>query len=140
MIKILLIEDNPGDARLTEEALKETGLEFHLVVQSNGEKALEYLKKNSQPEVHDLPSFILLDLNLPRIDGREVLKQIKQNPLIKKIPVIILTTSDDKTDILTSYEYHANCYLKKPINLEEFNTVVQTLKNFWFDHATLPAL
>jgi chemotaxis family two-component system response regulator Rcp1 len=136
---ILLVEDNPGDIRLAQEAFKESKIHNNLHVVGDGEEALAYLRKEGKYEKATRPDLILLDLNLPRKDGREVLREIKNDPALKRIPVAVLTTSSAEEDILKSYDLHANCYITKPIDLNQFITVVQSFENFWFTIVTLPA-
>jgi len=137
-IEILLVEDNPGDIRLTVEALKESKVSNRLHVARDGEEALDFLY--SRGSFHDVPrpDVILLDLNLPRKDGREVLKEIKDDPDLKRIPVAIMTISNAEEDILKSYNLHANCYIQKPIDMDQFVKVVKSIENFWFTIVTLP--
>lgn len=137
-VQILLVEDNPGDVRLTIEALNEAKVRNDLFVVSDGVEALQFLR--GEPPFTDVvrPDVILLDLNLPRKDGREVLAEIKADPALKRIPVVILTTSQDEQDILKSYDLHANCYITKPVDLTQFITVVQSIEDFWFSIVRLP--
>jgi len=137
-VEILLVEDNPGDARLTLEALKNSKLKNNLNVVHDGEEALEYLRKQGDFAHAKRPDLILLDLNLPKKDGREVLVEIKNDPEFKSIPVAVLTSSDDQEDVIKAYESHANCYIKKPVNLNEFMKVVEQVENFWFQIVILP--
>jgi chemotaxis family two-component system response regulator Rcp1 len=133
-IEILLVEDNPGDVRLTVEGLKEGKVHNRLQVARDGVEAMEYLHDpaNSRPDL------ILLDLNLPRKDGREVLLEIKSDPRLKTIPIVVLTTSRAEQDVLRSYELQANCYITKPVDLEQFMTVVRSIEDFWLTIVTLP--
>jgi len=137
-IEILLVEDNPGDADLAREALETSKLYNSLHVVGDGEEAMAFL--NSQGEYADAPhpDLILLDLNLPRKDGREVLEEIKADENLRRIPVVVLTTSTDEQDVLKSYNLHANCYISKPIDLEQFTQVVQSIQDFWFSIVVLP--
>lgn len=137
-IEILLVEDNPGDVRLTVEALRESKITNNLSVASNGEEALHFLLQTGRYAGAPRPDVILLDLNLPRKNGHEVLEEIKLEPDLKRIPVVILTTSNADQDILRSYNLHANCYITKPVDLEQFMTVVRSIENFWFSIVTLP--
>jgi len=137
-VHILIIEDNPGDVRLTREAFEETGMKFELHVAHDGEAGLQFLRSQEPYVTAPRPCMVLLDLNLPRVDGREVLRQIKSDPQLCTIPVIILTTSSDRRDVLYTYEFHANCYLRKPLDLEEFTRTIHALKDFWFNRVTLP--
>ncbi len=137
-IRILLVEDNPGDVRLTKEALKESKLINDLVVVGDGVEAMNYLKKGGSHAFTDLPDLILLDLNLPKKDGREVLAEIKADENLKKIPVVVLTISKSEEDILKSYNLHANCYITKPIDFGQFIKVVRSIEDFWFTIVKLP--
>ncbi len=133
-IEILLVEDNPGDVRLTIEALRESKVRNNLQVASDGVQALDRLRTAGAIR----PDLILLDLNLPKKDGREVLGEIKADPTLKTIPVVILTTSSAEQDVLKSYELQANCYITKPVDLEQFITVVKSIEDFWLTIVTLP--
>lgn len=133
-IEILLVEDNPADVRLTQEALREGKVKNNLSVARDGEEALAFLRREGQAR----PDLILLDLNLPRRDGREVLKEIKADPELRRIPVVVLTTSSAEVDILKSYELHANCYITKPVDLDQFITVVKSIDDFWLTIVKLP--
>lgn len=137
-VEILLIEDNPGDVRLTIEALKESKIINNLQVVEDGIEALSYLKKEGIYKDKPRPDLIILDLNLPKKDGREVLAEIKSNDIFKQIPIVILTTSEAEEDIIKSYELHANCYITKPVNMEQFIKVVKSVSNFWFSMVKLP--
>ena len=137
-IEILLIEDNPSDIRLTQEALKESKLKNILHVVEDGEEALAYLYQHPPYGQAPKPDLILLDLNLPNLDGREVLGQIKQDPALNHIPVVVLTTSDAVEDIMKSYQLYANCYITKPIDLEQFVKVVNAIEDFWLTIVKLP--
>ena len=137
-IEILLVEDSPGDVRLTEEAMIDSRVKNKLNVVMDGEEAMRYLKREGEYSEANTPDLILLDLNLPRKDGREVLKEIKQDPELKRIPVVILTTSRSEQDILKTYESHANCYISKPVDLEEFLRVVRSINDFWLSIVKLP--
>ena len=137
-INILLIEDNPGDIRLTKEVLKEGKIRNTLSVITDGEEALLFLKKIGQYRDIILPDIILLDLNLPKKDGREVLAEIKADPGLLRIPVIVLTTSSAEKDILSMYGHHANCYITKPVNFDQFIDVVRSIENFWLSIVELP--
>jgi chemotaxis family two-component system response regulator Rcp1 len=137
-IDILLVEDNPGDIRLTQEAFKDGKINNKLNVVMDGEEALLYLKKTGQYAEATTPDIILLDLNLPKKDGREVLAEIKDDPNIKCIPVIILTTSAAQSDILNTYSNHANCYIMKPVDFNQFITVIRTIEDFWLSIVKLP--
>ena len=137
-IKILLVEDNPGDVRLTLEAFKEGKVNNEINVVTDGVEALTYLRKEGQYADVQLPDVILLDLNLPKKDGYEVLAEIKQDPDLKRIPIVILTTSEAERDILQTYYMHANCYITKPVDLDQFITVVKSIETFWLNVVKLP--
>ena len=138
-IEILLVEDNAADVRLTEEALKEGKVRNNLHVARDGMEALEFLRRQGKFKDATRPDLILLDLNLPRRDGREVLADIKNDPELKLIPVVVLTTSSAEADILKSYKLHANCYITKPVDLEQFVNVVRSIDDFWLTVVRLPA-
>lgn len=137
-INILLVEDNPGDIRLTEEVLKEGKIKNILHVVMDGEEALSYLRKKDKYANVMLPDLILLDLNLPKKDGREVLAEIKADPKLMCIPVIVLTTSAAEQDIVNMYSHHANCYITKPVDFNQFIDVIKSIENFWFSIVKLP--
>jgi CheY-like chemotaxis protein len=137
-VEILLVEDNPGDVRLTREALKEAKMINHLTVLKDGVEALAFLRREGQYAKAARPHLILLDLNLPKKDGREVLAEIKADDQLKRIPVVILTTSQDQQDVLKTYDLHANCYVIKPVDLEQFMTVVKSIEDFWLGIVVLP--
>lgn len=137
-IEILLVEDNPGDIRLTQEALKDSKLHNNLSVVKDGVEALAFLRCEGQYTEAPRPDIILLDLNLPRKDGREVLEEIKSDDTLKRIPVVVLTTSDDDMDIIATYNLHANCYITKPVDLQQFVRIVKSIENFWFSIVKLP--
>jgi two-component system, chemotaxis family, response regulator Rcp1 len=137
-IEVLLVEDSPGDVRLTREAFKDAKVHIHLHVASDGAEAMAFLKREGGYVNVPRPDLILLDLNLPKKDGREVLAEIKESPTLKSIPVVILTTSSSETDILRSYRLHANCYITKPVSLDGFLQVVQSIDNFWLSVVKLP--
>jgi CheY-like chemotaxis protein len=137
-IDILLVEDSPGDVRLTREAFRETNGAVTMHVASDGVEAMAFLKQEGPYANAPRPDFVLLDLNLPRMDGREVLVHIKEDPLLSSIPVIILTTSDADADVLKSYELNANAYLKKPVTLEAFESLVRSINDFWLTKVMLP--
>lgn len=139
MVQILLVEDDPGDVELIMEGLKESKIAINFKVIEDGVKALQYLHKEQPYQNCSLPDLILLDLNLPKMDGREVLKEIKGDPFLRQIPVVILTTSDAETDIVKSYTLGANCYITKPISLDGFIEVVQTIEGFWLTVVKLPS-
>ena len=138
-IEILLVEDNPGDVLLTEEAFSEAKIWNNLHVAQDGEEALAYLNREAGFEKSVRPDLILLDLNLPKIDGREVLDKIKSSESLKRIPVVVLTSSEAEQDIIKTYDLHANSYVVKPIDLEQFVRVVNAVESFWFSVVTLPA-
>ena len=138
LIDILLVEDNEGDVRLTQEVLKDSKVRNKLTVATNGEEALQCLRKQGKFKDCVRPDLILLDLNLPVKDGREVLAQIKVDDNLKRIPVVILTTSKAEEDILRTYNLHANCYVNKPVDLDQFVKVVQSLEDFWLAIVKLP--
>lgn len=137
-VEILLVEDNPADVRLTKEALQEEKLHNNLSVVSDGAEALEFLRKKGKYAKATTPDLILLDLNLPKMDGREVLKEIKSDEELKSIPVVILTVSKAEEDVLKTYKLHANCYISKPIDLNQFSRVVKSIKEFWLTIVKLP--
>ena len=137
-IEILLVEDNPGDVRLTKEALKEGKVYSNLHTVKDGVEAMEYLRREGKYSSVPRPDIILLDLNLPRKDGREVLEEIKSDEKLKRIPVVVLTTSKAEEDVLRTYNLHANCYVTKPVDLEKFMVVVKTIDVFWLTVVTLP--
>lgn len=137
-IEILLVEDNPGDVRLIEEALKEGRIHNKLHVVSDGVEAMDFLKRKGRFAGAPIPDLILLDLNLPRKDGREVLKELKSDPVLKVIPVVVLTTSKSDEDVLRSYALHANCYITKPVDLYQFFDVIRSIEDFWLSIVKLP--
>jgi chemotaxis family two-component system response regulator Rcp1 len=137
-LEVLLVEDSLGDVRLTQEAFRDAGTHINLHVATDGVAAMAFLTRQGVHSQAPRPDFILLDLNLPKMDGREVLAHIKEDPDLKTIPTIILTTSDAEVDIMKSYQLQANCYLNKPVQLEEFEAVVKTINEFWLTMAKLP--
>jgi CheY-like chemotaxis protein len=137
-VEILLVEDNPGDVRLTQEIFKEGKVRNQLSIAWNGEEALAFLHNEGRFAGASRPDIIVLDLNLPRKDGREVLAEIKSDPDLKRIPVVILTTSQAESDLLQSYNLHANCYIVKPVDLDHFVEVVKTIEGFWLQIVKLP--
>lgn len=139
-VNILLIEDNPGDVRLTKEAFKEAGIEVNLQVAMDGLEAMEKLRKNPPHEDHNVPDLILLDLNLPKLDGREVLEKIKSDATLRTIPVVILSTSNAEQDILNSYQLHVNCYLNKPVDFDSFFDMIKRIEEFWLQTVILPSV
>jgi two-component system, chemotaxis family, response regulator Rcp1 len=138
-VEILLVEDNPGDVRLTIEALKEGKLLNHVSVAEDGVEALAFLHQEGDYADRPRPDLILLDLNLPKKDGREVLAEIKEDPHLRHIPVVVLTTSVAEHDVLKSYDLHANCYINKPVDLEQFIEIVRSVGDFWFSVVILPS-
>lgn len=137
-IEILLVEDNPGDVRLTIEALKDGKVRNRLHVAKDGVEALAYLRQEGSYAGSPRPDVILLDLNLPKKDGREVLEEIKADEHLRRIPVVVLTTSSSEQDILRTYDLHANCYITKPVDLEQFIDVVRGIEDFWLTVVKLP--
>lgn len=137
-VEILLVEDNPGDVRLTREALKDTKLHNNLSIVNDGVEAMAFLRREGPYADAPRPDLILLDLNLPRKDGREVLEEIKSDDDLKRIPVVVLTTSSNDKDIVESYNLHANCYISKPADLGQFLTIVKSIHRFWFSIVKLP--
>jgi chemotaxis family two-component system response regulator Rcp1 len=137
-VEILLVEDNPGDVQLMMEALEDAKVNNRVVHVEDGEIAIQTLLKGKEKQPPDLPDLVLLDLNLPRVHGKEVLKFIKDDHVLKSIPVVILTSSQAEEDIAKSYEYHANCYIIKPIDLDRFMKVVNTIDDFWLSVVKLP--
>jgi len=137
-IDILLVEDNPGDARLTREALSMSKVRNTLHRVADGEEAMRFLRRQGSFATAPTPDLVLLDLNLPRRDGREVLEDIKSDPALRHIPVVILTSSQADEDIIRSYQLHANCFITKPVDLEQLTKVVQGIEQFWFTLVKLP--
>ncbi|MBC7565515.1 MAG: response regulator [Pedobacter sp.] len=137
-IDILLVEDNEGDIVLTMEALEDARILNKVSVKRDGAEALDFLFNLAEHNPNELPDLILLDINLPKIDGKEVLSQIKTHPVLKKIPVVMLTTSSSEGDILESYNKHANCYIIKPVDLNKFFNIVKAIENFWVTIVKLP--
>jgi CheY-like chemotaxis protein len=137
-VELLLVEDSPGDVRLTIEALKEGRVINNLTVVQDGEEAIAVLRQQGKYADAPRPDLILLDLNLPRKGGLEVLAEIKEDPDLKQIPVVVLTTSQAEQDILRTYQLHANCYIVKPVDLNQFMNVVQAIKSFWLALVMLP--
>ena len=136
--QVLLVEDSPGDVRLTQEAFRYAGDPVNLHVASDGVEAMSFLRREGILRDAPQPDFILLDLNLPKMDGRQVLSEIKNDPALKSIPTIILTTSDAEADIVKSYQLQANCYLSKPVQLDEFENLVKSINDFWLVKSKLP--
>jgi chemotaxis family two-component system response regulator Rcp1 len=137
-VEVLLVEDNSGDVRLTLEAMKEGKVINNLSIASDGVEAMAFLRKEGRHKDAARPDIILLDLNLPKKDGREVLAEIKADPSLRLIPVVVLTTSQAEEDILRTYNLHANCYVTKPVDLEQFINVVKSINDFWFSVVKLP--
>jgi len=137
-VEILLVEDNPGDVRLTLEAMKENKVYINMHVVEDGERAMAFLRQQGQYADVPRPDLILLDLNLPKKDGRQVLAEIKSDPGLKRIPVVILTTSAAEEDIFRTYDLHANCYVTKPVDLDQFIKVVRSIEEFWLSIVKLP--
>jgi CheY-like chemotaxis protein len=137
-IEILMVEDNPGDVRLTREALKGGKVWNRLTVVEDGVAAMDYLRRLPPYEAAPRPDMVLLDLNLPKKDGRQVLEEIKSDPSLKVIPVVVLTTSQAEEDVLRAYHLNANCYVTKPVDLHQFNRIVQAIEEFWLTIVTLP--
>ena len=138
-IEILLVEDEPGDVRLTVEALRDARVRNRIHTVEDGVEALDFLRRRPPYTEAPRPDLILLDLNLPRKDGREVLAEIKADPALRTIPVVVLTTSRARDDVLRSYDLHANCFISKPMDLNEFNAVVKSIEDFWLTVARLPS-
>jgi two-component system, chemotaxis family, response regulator Rcp1 len=138
-VDILVVEDNPGDARLVREALKESRIPTELHVVPDGLEALEYLHRRGVHARASRPNLILLDLNMPRLDGREVLRQIKADPELRRIPVVVMSSSGADEDVARSYDQHANSYVRKPIDFTEYRDVVQRIESFWLHAAQLPS-
>ena len=137
-VEILLVEDNPGDVDLTRETLQDSKLLNHMNVVNNGVEAMAYLRREGKYADRTRPDLILLDLNLPKKDGREVLAEVKADDRLRCIPVVVLTTSSAEQDILQAYDLHANCYITKPVNLDQFSAVVRAIEEFWFTIVKLP--
>ena len=137
-VEILLVEDNPGDVRLTREALKDAKVANNLNVVNDGEQALDYLNRRGRFADATRPDLVLLDLNLPKVDGREVLASIKADSDLRRIPVVVLTTSSAEEDILRSYDLHANCYVTKPVEFDSFLKIVESIDDFWLSIVRLP--
>lgn len=137
-VEVLLVEDNPGDVRLTREALKESAMKVNLNVARDGVEAIDFLRNRKPFDFAPKPDLILLDLNLPRKNGREVLTEIKGDPELKRIPVLVMTTSRAEQDVDRAYALNANCYIAKPMDLDEFLRIVRAIDEFWLRTATLP--
>lgn len=137
-VEVLLVEDNPGDIRLLQEAFKEGDVSSHLNITRDGEQALAYLRQEGPYSRSPRPAFILLDLNLPRKDGREVLEEIKRDEALRSIPVVILTTSTNPEDVRRAYDLHANCYVPKPLDIDRLTQLGRSLEDFWLSTVLLP--
>lgn len=137
-VEILLVDDSTGDVRLAQEALKDAKVVNKIHVASDGVEALAFLRREGQYTDAPRPDLILLDLNMPRMDGREVLVEIKKDPSLRRIPVVVLTTSDAEQDVLKTYDLHANCYVTKPIDFEQFIAVLRSIEDFWLTIVKLP--
>jgi chemotaxis family two-component system response regulator Rcp1 len=137
-LEVLLVEDSPGDVRLTQEAFEAANVAVHLNVATDGVEAMAFLRREGIYANAPRPDLTLLDLNMPRMDGREVLAQIKKDEKLKMLPIVILTTSDSEGDIVKSYQLHANCYLCKPVQLTAFEGLVKSINDFWLTRAKLP--
>ncbi len=138
IFEVLLVEDNPADVRLTQEALNETKLPYSLHVARDGVEAMHFLRREGHYADAPTPDLILLDWNLPKMDGREVLREIKEDAFLRKIPVVVLTTSRATSDIVRAYDLHANCFITKPVNVFQFFEVISAVEQFWLKTATLP--
>ena len=138
-VRILLVEDNPGDVRLALEAFRECRMRCHIQVVNDGRTALDALRLSSRAGGDGRPDLILLDLNLPVMDGRQVLGEIKSDPALRRIPVVVLTTSKSEDDVARAYDLHANCYISKPVDMDHFVDVIKTIEDFWFGTVKLPA-
>jgi chemotaxis family two-component system response regulator Rcp1 len=138
VMEVLLVEDSPGDVRLTQEAFRDAEMSIRLHVATDGVEAMAFLRREGANAKSPRPDIILLDLNLPKMDGREVLAHIKEDASLKTIPTVILTTSEAEADIVKSYQLHANCYLSKPVQLETFEALVKSIKGFWLTDVKLP--
>jgi CheY-like chemotaxis protein len=137
-LEVLLVEDSPGDVRLTKEAFAAANMAVHLNVATDGVEAMAFLRREGVYANAPRPDLTLLDLNMPRMDGREVLAEIKRDDKLKTLPIVILTTSDSEGDIVKSYQLHANCYLCKPVQLTAFESLVKSINDFWLTRAKLP--
>ena len=138
VVEILLVEDNPGDVRLTQEVLKDGKVRNNMSVVMDGVDAISFLQQTGEYAGAPRPDIILLDLNLPKKDGREVLAEIKADPDLKNIPIVVLTTSSAEQDIFRSYDLHANCYITKPVDLDQFIRVIRSIEDFWLTIVKLP--
>jgi two-component system, chemotaxis family, response regulator Rcp1 len=138
-ISVLMVEDDPDDVYLTQAALRSSRLRMNMHVVNDGVEAMKYLRRDNANTETRRPNLVLLDLNLPRMDGREVLAAIKEDPTLTDIPVVILTTSKAEEDVASSYRQHANCYISKPVDIDQFRSVVASIENFWFTVVQLPS-
>ena len=138
LLDILLVEDSEPDARLTQKAFRDARVQNRLWIVEDGVEAMNFLRRQGRYANHPRPDLILLDLNLPRKDGRQVLKEIKEDPALQHIPVVILTTSEDEKDVLRAYHAHANCYLTKPVDLNQFLSIIKAIEGFWLSVVKLP--
>jgi CheY-like chemotaxis protein len=138
LIRVLLVEDSPEDVLLTRESLKEAKVANELLVVDDGESALDFVRRRGEYEDAPRPDVIILDLNLPRKDGREVLLELKEDPELKQIPVVVLTTSTSDEDVMSSYKHHANAFVRKPVNLDRFLEITAVIDDFWLGIVTLP--
>jgi two-component system response regulator len=138
VVNILLVEDNPADVGLVEEAFRDGKLQYDLFVAENGVLAIDFLRRRGKFPTAPMPDLILLDLNLPKKDGREVLAEVKNDPVLREVPVIVLTTSDDEMDVHKAYGLHANCYLTKPVDVDDFMRKVRSIEDFWLTFVRLP--
>jgi two-component system, chemotaxis family, response regulator Rcp1 len=138
LVHILLVEDNPADVRLTEEALKEAHASTRLHVASDGVQALQFLRREGEHAAAPRPDLVLLDLNLPGLDGRQVLKAVKSDPDLRRIPVVVLTTSPSEDDIIHAYDQHVNSYIRKPVDLDSFLGVLRAIDDYWLGSVALP--
>jgi two-component system, chemotaxis family, response regulator Rcp1 len=138
VIEVLLVEDNPGDVRLTQEVLKDGRMRNRLNVVVDGVEALEYLRRHGRFANAAPQDIVLLDLNLPRMSGREVLQEMKADPDLRRIPVVVLTSSASEADVMSAYDLHANCYITKPVDLTQFEAVIRTIEGFWLSIVRLP--
>lgn len=138
VVNILLVEDNPADARLIEEVFKDTNVNNRIHVAKDGVEAMDFLNKENEYSDAPKPDIILLDLNLPRKDGREVLREVKSDEDLKSIPIVILTTSSAKEDVIKTYRNHANCYITKPVDFDQFLKVINAIEDFWLKVVRLP--
>lgn len=139
VVEVLLIEDSPSDARLTQEAFRDGKIANNLTIVTDGAEGLAYLRQQGPYAQSRRPDLVLLDLNLPKVDGREVLRQIKCDEKLRSIPVVILTTSEAEEDVAKAYEYHANCYIRKPVDLPRFLEIISVVESFWLSVVKLPS-